>query len=442
MIFAGAVDADSAPNTRTLVISAGAGSVDFQSTVGATKRLGLIDLDASQISFAGAARGTTINLTADAMTLGGALDGTTAVNLATLTPGQVINLGTKNPGELGFTAAELAAITTPLLHIGSATVGEIDITQPVAFGSGAPVVSLISGHAVIESDTASLTAQSLRISAADVQMGGENDVTNLAAAVASGGNFAFRCVDGVKITKVDGVQGITTVGGDVTLTAVAGNIASDKSITTTAADNSGHASGDLSITISGSGNVNLTGTIDTSGVDNTTGAASAGGNVTIQAATGATAHGSVTVASINASGGNGSKAAGGAGGDVSIAAHGDAFATGGGNITITDDINASGGRKLNSTTAAGMGQPGDISLQADSRVQHQTYQYLTDHGQLSGQMDRPYGMLILGSAGNSVTLQGGEITLDGAGRSSVPAFATISAGRGDDSGHQYHDGAQ
>lgn len=113
---------------------------------------------------------------------------------------------------------------------------------------------------------------------------------------------------------------IVTVGGNVVIDA--GNDVTstvDGTITTTAAADSGVASGSVTIHSAQdtSGNIDLDGSIDTSGADSSTGTASAGGLVTLDADD--NSGGSVSAANILTSGGTGTAGQdGGAAGDINV----------------------------------------------------------------------------------------------------------------------------
>jgi hypothetical protein len=120
-------------------------------------------------------------------------------------------------------------------------------------------------------------------------------------------------LDGSTISFVDN---ITTQGGAVSITGTTLiSQTAGKAITTTAAANSGTASGTISINVTGSGTVDLSGNLVTTGAANNAGVGSAGGNVTID-----TANGVLAVANISTSGGASANAAsnGGAAGTIAI----------------------------------------------------------------------------------------------------------------------------
>jgi hypothetical protein len=112
------------------------------------------------------------------------------------------------------------------------------------------------------------------------------------------------------------VDNITTQGGAVSITGTTlVSQPAGKAITTTASANSGAASGAISINVTGTGALDLSGDLVTTGAANNAGVGSAGGNVTID-----TANGTLAVANISTSGGASANAAsnGGAAGTIAI----------------------------------------------------------------------------------------------------------------------------
>src|SRR5262249_34322956 len=133
--------------------------------------------------------------------------------------GQAINLGGADAaGTLGLTSAELNAITAGRLTIGNASSGAITISAAIA-PAGTTNLTLINNGPI--SGTGTITQTNLRISSAGpVTLTGNNDVDTLAATVTGAGNgFSFTDIDDLAIGTVDGVTGITTNNGPVTLLA-------------------------------------------------------------------------------------------------------------------------------------------------------------------------------------------------------------------------------
>ena len=455
--FTGTINADSYSNNRTLSITAGAGDVTLGGNVGGAtannvelngltitnttgdvttqniraRTAGSTIAITGDVLAHGAITGATVNLTGDTMNLNGDITAATRLNLAPRTAGRTIDLGTKTAGTLGLTAAELAGITAPVFQIGSSDSGAIDITQPVTFANAqTPTLALLTDGTVTDSGAGALTVTSLRINAAGATLDGAGHVTNLAAAIADGGGLTYHAPLAVRVTTVDGQQGIVTTGGNVSLVTDAGDISADQAIRTTAAPNSGTASGSVTIH-AGDGDVTLTAAIDTRGADNAAGPGSNGGAVDIEAGTSAGGAGSATVAAITTSGGTATGARGGDAGSVSVAAHGDRFVDGGGDVVITGNIAALGGNWDWATINANRGAPANITLQPDSGMVLQSYNYLQNGQPLAGQMERPRGRLILGTdSGTAIQLDGAKVSLAAEGRNRISSTATLYAPKG------------
>jgi hypothetical protein len=113
---------------------------------------------------------STVNLNADDMAINAPIQ-TSTVALRPVTPTRVIDLGTKTPGDLGLTAAELAEITALLLRIGdTADPGDIRVTAAVSVtsnvltGRGVNELSLLTGGAIVEAG-GSIAGQGLNLQA-------------------------------------------------------------------------------------------------------------------------------------------------------------------------------------------------------------------------------------------------------------------------------------
>ena len=99
------------------------------------------------------------------------------MDITTVTPGRVIDLGTKNAGQLGLTDTELGhVITSNLLRIGSnatvpggavpANTGGIIITcRPITTHAGYNTLSLITAGGVSETGSGALSVTNLAVQA-------------------------------------------------------------------------------------------------------------------------------------------------------------------------------------------------------------------------------------------------------------------------------------
>ncbi|MBI4293123.1 MAG: filamentous hemagglutinin N-terminal domain-containing protein, partial [Betaproteobacteria bacterium] len=140
-----------------------------------------------------------------------------------------------------------------------------------------------------------------------LQAQGTGSLSNIGKLTSKGGAVLLESASSI------GLAGnITTSGGLVTLNAsTLVDLAATKTITTTAAADSGTISGAIDINVSGTGTVNLAGDLVTTGATHGTATGSAGGAVTID-----TANGAIAVANITTSGGaatGGANNGGGAG---------------------------------------------------------------------------------------------------------------------------------
>ncbi len=205
-----------------------------------------------------------ITLTADGIDLPSLLSsGTARLTLQPLTAGRLIDLGTKTAGKLALDASDLANVTAGTLQIGRANAGAIDITAAVA--PTATTLALVNNGAI--GGIGALAVPNLRISSpGPVTLNGANDVNNLAATVTTAGNtFAFSDTDDLTVTTVDGVTGITTVNGPITL-------ASGNTLTLTDPVDAGAAG---TITLNNNGLATVAGTL-TAGTLNLLGAGNVG----------------------------------------------------------------------------------------------------------------------------------------------------------------------
>ncbi len=167
-----------------------------------------------------------VTLTANAMNIAQSVNsGTARTILQPLTAGENIDLGTKTAGELGLTAADLGQVSSSVLQVGNASAGAITVSAPVAPGSA--TLALLSSGAVSEGAGAAITENGLRISAGGpVTLNGANQVGNVSAAVSGAGNaFSLADVNPLTVASVDGVNGVSTANGAITLTANAMTLA-------------------------------------------------------------------------------------------------------------------------------------------------------------------------------------------------------------------------
>jgi autotransporter-associated beta strand protein len=150
--------------------------------------------------------------------------GTGRVDLSTPVNNVQLNLGgTDGPGTLGLTDAELGRITAGILVLSG--VGAT-ISSPISRHPGYTSLSIFfdqGGDGATITQTAPLSVANLAVTGGGpvTLTNPGNDVDTLAGrlVVLSGNPFSFRDSNALTIGNVSGTNGISTVGGPVTLTA-------------------------------------------------------------------------------------------------------------------------------------------------------------------------------------------------------------------------------
>ncbi|MBU2222389.1 MAG: hypothetical protein KJ722_07205, partial [Candidatus Omnitrophica bacterium] len=205
------------------ILTAGtAGDITLSGAVGGTTSLNSLTATANTISLNSVITNNgVINLNADGITLSGTINsGNAIITLLPRTSGYSIDLGTKTAGTLGLTSAEMDRLTTTnLVRIGNGSSGNIVISAAIA-PANINTLTLQTGGTITQ--TASLTETNLRLDSAGAitMTNASNDVTTLAANVSGADNaFSYTDANSLIVGTVDGVAGITTNGGDLTLTA-------------------------------------------------------------------------------------------------------------------------------------------------------------------------------------------------------------------------------
>jgi hypothetical protein len=253
--------------------------------------------------------GAPITLNGDSMVLdpSGIISATGAnavVTLEPLTSGVNINVGGANAaGVLGLTQAELNIITAAVaLQIGGTTTGEIDVTAAITdVGTGWSTLVLSNNGPITEPSPGSLTVtggvgsgllvKSTTTTGSVSLTSTSNNVPNLAAQISQAVAFAFTDSVALSVGTVDGVNGITSNGGNVTLTTsttigqTAAGVITGAVLTTSSATGTNLGTATNHVTSfnasnSGAGIVNLldsTATLTVTGISDTT----AGGPVTV-----------------------------------------------------------------------------------------------------------------------------------------------------------------
>ncbi|MCB9940311.1 MAG: autotransporter-associated beta strand repeat-containing protein [Planctomycetaceae bacterium] len=169
--------------------------------------------------------GTQIRLAGDTMEF----VNTTTINASTgpviienRTAGRAIDLGTKSPGTLGLTDAELNRVSGGVLRVGTLSSGSITLSGPIT-PAGISTLSLLSGGGVTQGFSGRVTTPNLRISASSTVslLVGLNDVSVISGQV-SGAGQSFNYYDHLgtlSIGSVDGINGISTNNGSIGISA-------------------------------------------------------------------------------------------------------------------------------------------------------------------------------------------------------------------------------
>jgi filamentous hemagglutinin family protein len=172
-------------------------------------------------------------LTGDQMDLKGTVSSAgNKVTLQTSSSGRAITLGTDDvsgptatTGTLGLTDAELDNVTAATIKVGGSSSGNITVSggAPIT-PSTATTLSLETAGSISQTAGSTITVQNLAVRAGGpVTLNENNTVNTIAASVSGSGNaFAFRndaAAPELAVGVVDGVTGITTASGNVTLTA-------------------------------------------------------------------------------------------------------------------------------------------------------------------------------------------------------------------------------
>lgn len=145
------------------------------------------------------------------------------ITLVQQTVGRELELGTNanSATRLSLDADELARIDVDFFQFGDADSGEVRVTDAVD-AANIGNFHIITGAGVTSSPTVgTITSNRLAVEAVDdVDLSNLNDVSFLGIhTFGVGSQISYRDVDGFTLVTVDGVGGIDTVDGDVTLQA-------------------------------------------------------------------------------------------------------------------------------------------------------------------------------------------------------------------------------
>jgi filamentous hemagglutinin family protein len=165
--------------------------------------------------------GNAATLRADRMDLvGGTVNA--GAGVAALRPnagGRAIDLGsaTDVAAALELSDPELDTITAGVVRVGEATAGALTVTAAIA-PLNTVTLSLISGGAVTQNPGMTITETNLQVTGASVAMLATNAVDTLAGRATGAGNpFSYTDPNALTIGTVDGVAGIATVNGVITV---------------------------------------------------------------------------------------------------------------------------------------------------------------------------------------------------------------------------------
>jgi hypothetical protein len=253
-----------ANNVGTLAASVSAGNLVFDANN--PLMIGTVD-GASGI----ATTGGSVSLFADAVDVQQAVNvGTGLVQISPLTNGAQISLGSEVAGRLSLTDAELGRVTAGTLRVGAGTTpGSIAINGPVTRHAGYNTLSLSTGGTLTQTAALSVANLAVTTTGGVALTNAGNDFDTLAAQVTGGGiGFSDTDANALTVGTVDGVNGITTNAGPVTLTtggSITDGNGAAKNVTASSLTANAVASidldtdvGALSMGMTGAGAINLT----------------------------------------------------------------------------------------------------------------------------------------------------------------------------------------
>ncbi len=201
-------------------------AVDKAPIVVSTGAGGTLSLQSAAILGAIRSNSGDITINADHVILAAGVNaGNGVVTLRQATGAEPIDLGT-NPsmGKLGISQDDLNQITAGVVRIGDKNnAGDITISADIVQPAGWKTLSLASGGAIIEAVGAKLQVTNLAVQAAgNVELVGgliRNQISNLAGAVGNqNATFVVSNTIDLDVNSIDGVNGISTNGGQTVLT--------------------------------------------------------------------------------------------------------------------------------------------------------------------------------------------------------------------------------
>jgi hypothetical protein len=184
--------------------------------------------------------GGNIQFVFDNMTLGAAVSATGhRVSLEPFSNGQLIDLGGADAvGTLGLDTTDLGNVTAATLQVGNSTSGNLNVSAAVNLATQVGTLDLETGGGITQGAGATLTIPNLALRAVNaVTLNQANDVTTgaLAADVTGAGqSFSFTDANDLTVGTADGLSGITTNGGVISVDTT-GNLTVDQNVSAGAA---------------------------------------------------------------------------------------------------------------------------------------------------------------------------------------------------------------
>ncbi len=187
------------------------GNIDISSTAVINSNGGNLELNTTGlITNYGSLSAANISLKAGKMALDsiGTINGTSSVSLLTT---NAISLGSSvdtTANTLELSNAELNTITAPILRIGDASSGAIDIKSALSLTKISSALNLTSGGAITQQAGATISVPALSLTGTSVTLKEANPV-GVISGKATAGDFKYYSANQLTVSTVDGVSGIT-----------------------------------------------------------------------------------------------------------------------------------------------------------------------------------------------------------------------------------------
>jgi filamentous hemagglutinin family protein len=156
----------------------------------------------------------------------GTISGLSSVNLLSANAIDIGTVATDISTTLELSTAELNTIYAPILRIGDSNSGAIDIKSALSLAHISNTLNLTSGGAITQQAGATIAPlPGLTLTGTSVTLTEANGAGVISGkATGPGGQFNYTAANPLNITTVDGVSGITTNNGSVSLTTTFGDI--------------------------------------------------------------------------------------------------------------------------------------------------------------------------------------------------------------------------